>query len=119
MQQRQRWLLDDHEWLRRRYLEDQVPVRAIAAQVGCSTSTVRRALRAADVATRLPGRRRRLRAVDADQILRLVAVHGRIGAAQELGIDRSTLYRDVRRLGIVEEERAAVRAHRRGKDSRD
>jgi len=81
MQRRQRALLDDHEWLRRHYLADQVSVSAIAAQVGCSTSTVRRALRLADVATRSRGRRRRLRALDADQVLRLVAAHGHIGAA--------------------------------------
>src|SRR3954470_3123904 len=119
MQRRQRALLDDHEWLRRRYLADQVFVSSIAAQVGCSTSTVRRALRLADVATRSRGRRRRLRAVDAEQILRLVAGYGHIGAAQQLGIDPSTLYRDVRRLGIAEEERAAIRAHRLGTSRKD
>jgi transposase-like protein len=114
MHRSQRALLDDHEWLRRRYLSDQVSVRAIAAQVGCSTSTVRGALKAADAATRSRGRRRRLRAVDANQILRLVAAHGYIGAAQQLGIDPSTLYREVRRLGSAEKERAAIQAHRLG-----
>jgi hypothetical protein len=80
---------------------------------------VRRALKLADVATRSRGRRRRLQAVDAEQILRLVAGYGHTGAAQQLGIDSSTLYRDVRRLGIAEEERAAIRAHRLGMDTKD
>jgi hypothetical protein len=117
MHRRQQALLDDHDWLRRRYLADQVSLRAIAAQGGCSTSTVRRALRLADVATRSRVRRRRLRAVDAEQILRLVAGHGHIGAAQQLRIHLSNLYRDVRRL--AKEERAAIRAHRLGTDTKD
>ena len=115
----QRALLEDHEWLRRRYLGDQVSVRAIAGQAGCSTSTVRRALRAAGISTRSRGRRRRLRAVDAGQILRLVAAHGHDGAAQQLGIDPKTLYRDVRRLGIAEEERAAIQTYRRATSKKD
>jgi transposase len=105
--------VDDREWLRRRYVDDQASVRHIAAQADCSTSTVRRALAAAEIPTRSRGRRSRLRLVEAEQLLRLVATHGRLGAALELGVDPRTLDREVRRLGILEQAKAAMRTYRR------
>ena len=48
----------------------------------------------------------------------MIARRGHGGAALDLGIDPSTLYRDLRRLDIVEPARAAYKAHRRSKRSR-
>jgi len=48
-----------------------------------------------------------------EQLLRLMAAHGHAGAADELGVAPITLYRVVRRLGIVEQAEADMRTHRR------
>src|SRR5690606_22115542 len=54
----------DVDWLRRRYLEDQAPVSAIAAEAGVDRSTIHRWLHAADIPPRGPVGRR-----DWDKIL--------------------------------------------------
>jgi DNA-binding transcriptional ArsR family regulator len=107
--------LGDAEWLRRRYLDDEASLDDIAAELGCQKSTLRQALAAAAVPTRPPGRRRRLRALREEELLELIRRRGQGSAAGELGIDPKTLYRDIRRLGILEQAKAASRAHRRNK----
>ncbi|MBA3905154.1 MAG: hypothetical protein H0X35_00465 [Pseudonocardiales bacterium] len=103
----------NHEWLRRRYVEDQVSVRQIAVEADCSAGKVRSALDAAGTARRPVGRRSELRAVDAEQLVHLMAVHGQIGVARHLGVDPRTLSRRVRRLQIEKQAREAILTHRR------
>src|SRR4051812_24125233 len=104
--------LGDVEWLRRRYVEDGASLDDMAGEIGCQKSTLRQALAAAGVLTRPRGRRRTLRTLGTEELLDLIARRGHGGAARELGIDPSTLYRDIRRLDIVERARAAYRTHR-------
>lgn len=110
-------LLADQDWLRRRYLDDQLSLRQIAVQAQCSPASVRFALATAGIPTRPPGRRSARGSVDEEHILDLVAVHGQAGAADELGIDPKTLYREARRLGIATQMRDAMRTHRRWKNT--
>jgi transposase-like protein len=107
--------LGDAEWLRRRYVEDGASLDDLAAEIGCQKSALRGALAAAGVRPRPRGRRRTLRALGTEELLELIARRGHGGAARELGINPSTLYRDIRRLGIAERARAAYRTQRRGK----
>jgi predicted transcriptional regulator len=51
--------LADRAWLRRRYVEQAIPVTRIAAEVGCSEATARHALAAAGIARRPRGGQRR------------------------------------------------------------
>jgi hypothetical protein len=48
-------LLADHAWLRERYVDQGRSARLIAAEVGCSQSTVFAALHAAGIPSRAPG----------------------------------------------------------------
>ncbi len=93
--------LADHAWLRQRYVEDQASQRQIAAQAGCSRETLRRALAIAGIAIQPAGRRRTLRDLNPEQIVQLIAANGHNGAAAQLGIAPSTLYREVRRLVLL------------------
>jgi hypothetical protein len=107
--------LGDAEWLRRRYVEDAASLDDMAVEIGCQKSTLRRALARAGVPTRPQGRRRTLRSLGTEELLELIARRGHGGAARELGVDPSTLYRDIRRLDIVDRARAAYGTHRRSK----
>src|SRR5689334_3039318 len=51
---------DQHRQIIRLYLDEQLPTRAVAASIGCSRTTVYRALVAAEVPLRPRGGRRRL-----------------------------------------------------------
>jgi hypothetical protein len=49
--------LGDHDWLRRRYLDEEASQRELAVQIGCSIRAVRKALADAQVTPRPQGRR--------------------------------------------------------------
>jgi hypothetical protein len=109
--------LADGEWLRRRYVEEGASLDDMAAELGCQKSTLRDAMAAAGVSTRPRGRRRTLRTLGTEDLLELIARQGQGGAARELGVDPSTLYRDIRRLDIVDQAKAARRRRRRKQEA--
>ena len=97
--------LRDVEWLTRRYVGDGATGPEIAAEVGCATSAVHRALKAAGITARpLPGglcQFPQLR--DLGWVARRYVDEGATGTeiAREVGCSPGAVYRALRRAGIA------------------
>jgi predicted transcriptional regulator len=106
--------LADRAWLRRRYIEQAIPVTAIAAEVGCSEATARHALAAAGIARQPRGAQRIYHALTDETWLRRRYVEEAASAADiaaQIGCSEHTVRRALTAAGIWLQGRS--RSHRR------
>ena len=102
---RRRAELDDAEWLRARYIDARMPIRAIADELGVADNTVARALTRHGV----PRRRQadRFGGIDPDWLRKRYVDDGRtvVEVAHEAGISKATAIRAIVKHGLVGQRR--------------
>jgi hypothetical protein len=104
--------LHDHRWLRRRYLNEARSSTAIAAEIGCGSGTVVRALHRAGIEVRSGPKARRYLQLHNIAWLRRRAVGEGASTAQlvaEIGGSRTSVHRVLHRAGIDISERTSTK----------
>jgi transcriptional regulator of acetoin/glycerol metabolism len=81
------------------YVEKKKSIREIAGHLGCSKDRIFRALREYGIERRPHTWRSRLERYDLDFLKETVNKTGYRKGAKELGVDKSTLYRYLKRMG--------------------
>jgi transposase-like protein len=93
----------DAAWLRGRYLTDQAPVSAIAAEAGVNPATVYAALRRHDIPLRGKPGARAVRHLDRDWLSARIAEGATPGAiARDTGMDRSSVLWQLAQYGLLD-----------------